>query len=277
VIKKATQTAATRSVSGIQAHPGGRFRRMIALRHDSPARVCGWLEDHFHHFGATIEHDGLRVNDVRMAAPRYPWTTCPGAGVPLKALIGKPLITRASNLGGQIDMRLQCTHVFDLVALLLVQAATQRPDRTYEVIVPDREVTLNPNARSAAETFIYGPGTVALYQDGRLAMQWQIDDRSITGPAPYSGQSVGAGFRQWTESMPEEEAEHATVARRALLVAGGRHQDLDQFGSAADQHMPAACHSFQPEQRNIGLRVTGSDRNYEDGSETMLSHLREVP
>jgi len=80
---------------------------MIDLRIVDARRAVGWLEDDFHHFGVTIEHEGGRVVDVRMAAPRTPWSTCPGAAKPLQALLGKPLVARASDVGSLLDMRLQ--------------------------------------------------------------------------------------------------------------------------------------------------------------------------
>jgi hypothetical protein len=264
-------------VHGVQAHPGGLLRRMISLDHRGPDTVVGWLEDHYHHFGVSIVHDGVRVLDIRTAAPRHPWATCPGTVVPLRALIGKPLITRASALGALIDMRQQCTHVFDLVALVLVQAATRRPDRVYEAIVTDRSVTTNASATTAAQMHIYGPGTATLYQDGTLAMRWELDDRMIVGPAPYGGHSLGAGFRAWTEGMPEQPAEYATILRRTILVAGGRNQNLDEFQTANEQKMPPVCYAFQPERSAIGYRMANSSRNYEASNASMLSHRAETP
>lgn len=259
------------------AHPGGLLRRMISLDRRAPDMVVGWLEDDFHHFGVTVVHDEGIVRDIRMAAPRHPWATCPGAALPLRQLVGKPLITRASELGALINMRLQCTHVFDLASLVLVQAATGRADRTYEVIIPDRTVRTNPDAAMASELHIYGPGTAILKLDGRIAMQWDLDNRMITGPEPYGGHSLGAGFREWTEGMPQDPAEYATILRRAILVAGGRHQNLDAIPNAAAQNTPPVCWSFQPEQRHAAARIIGTDHNYEASGQGMLSRRNEIP
>jgi hypothetical protein len=250
---------------------------MISLDHRAAGTVVGWLEDHYHHFGVTIVHDGSLVRDIRTAAPRHPWETCPGTRIPLRALIGKPLFTRASRLGALIDMRQQCTHVFDLVALTVAQAATARPDRLYEAIVTDRATTLNPNAQTAAQTHIFGRGRATLLQDNQPVMEWDLDDRMIVGPAAYGGHSLGDGFRAWTESLPEDQAEYATILRRAILVAGGRNQDLDEFRVAADQRMPPVCYAFQPERRDLGLRMWGSCRNYEDSHAGMLAYRNETP
>src|SRR5690554_4658629 len=112
----------------------GRMRRLIDLRCDDAHTAVGWLEDDFHHFGVTIKHDGNRVTGARMTAERYPWETCPGAAHPLKAIVGKPLISRASDIGRLLEMRQQCTHVFDLTGLVLAQAKKGHHQRRYEAI-----------------------------------------------------------------------------------------------------------------------------------------------
>ncbi len=119
----------------------GRYRRLIDLRRQDDRTAVGWMEDDFHHFGVTVVHDGGVVVDVRAMAVRYPWTTCPGATEPLKALVGKPLVSRSSDIGGLIDMRVQCTHLFDLAGLVLAHAARGGDHRRYEVTVLDRAVT----------------------------------------------------------------------------------------------------------------------------------------
>jgi len=61
--------------------------------------VRGDMEDDFHRFGVTVRHDGARVVEVEGEGERYPWTTCPAAVEPLRALAGAPLSTRISALG----------------------------------------------------------------------------------------------------------------------------------------------------------------------------------
>jgi len=81
------------------------YRRLIDLHCTDDATVTAWLEDDFHHFGVTVIHDGKAIVDIHAAAPRYPWTTCPGALHELRALIGKPLVRRASDIGRLLQMR----------------------------------------------------------------------------------------------------------------------------------------------------------------------------
>ncbi|WP_313024358.1 DUF2889 domain-containing protein [Pseudomonas lopnurensis] len=251
---------------------GGRLRRLIDLRHESPHLVVAWVEDDFHHFGVSLEHHDGIVSDIRMAAPRAPWTTCAGAAEPLRELIGKPLQRRASDIGQLLDMRQQCTHVFDLSGLAMAHAAQQRPDRRYQAIVPDREVLAwdGPFPR-------LGPTSASLLCNGQQVMFWQIAQGHITGPAPYSGQSLEAGFRAWTETLDEDLAEYATILRRAQLVAGGRAIDHDQWKSAGSYVSTPLCYSFQPERSLQAKRNVGSTWDYVRSAQGMLINVREVP
>ncbi|MVV48859.1 DUF2889 domain-containing protein [Pseudomonas sp. PB120] len=251
---------------------GGCLRRLIVLRQVTPGQVVGWLEDDFHHFGVTIEHDGVCITAVRMAAPRPPWVTCSGAQAPLQALVGSPLINRASDIGALIDMRQQCTHVHDLTGLTLAHIKRGDCERRYEITVEDREVYAWNGIHPTM-----GPTRARVLRDGEEVMCWQVDNGSITGPAPFTGQTLERGFRQWTESLDEEAAEQATLLRRAILVAGGRTIDHDLFHNAAEFGQPALCYSFQPERSHQALRSRGTTRDYAANAAEMLINVREIP
>lgn len=251
---------------------GGRLRRLIDLRHERTDLVVAWLEDDFHHFGISLEHDGEQIIDVRMAAPRTPWVTCPGAAEPLRALIGRPLLRRASDIGSLLDMRQQCTHVFDLAGLAMAHAAQQRPDRRYQAIVEDREVLAWNGPHP-----ILGPTDARLLCNDREVLVWRIERGSIAAPAEHAGQSLSRGFRAWTETMSEDQAECATILRRAQLVAGGRTIDHDQYESTGSYLDEPLCYSFQPERSRQALRNKGSTLDYADSTGGMLGHLREIP
>jgi hypothetical protein len=251
----------------------GRMHRKIDLKEWDENTVVGWLEDDFHHYGVTVIHDRKTVKGVRMAAIRVPWTACPEAAAPLQQLVGKPLVSRASNIGLHLQMRQQCTHVFDLAGLVLAHAAQGRIHRRYHVVVPDREILgYMPNGKR-----IQGPAKITLRQDDEQVMWWNMEGRRIAGPEKYAGQTLDTGFRVWTETMPEEEAEYCSIMRRAILVAGGRVRNLDNATTAAAENNPPLCHTFQPGIAPTALRVKGANINYEDRPELMLSHLDEMP
>jgi len=255
---------ALRAASGIG-------HRLIDLRIVDTQTAQAWLEDDFHHFGVTIEHRNHQVTAVHMQHPRTPWTTCPGAAQPLQALVGKTLIRRSSDIGQLIDMRLQCTHVFDLTGLLLAhiaKASERKPHRRYLTVIPDR-----PFIGTLPQLSSFGKGSATLLLDDQAVMHWQIEGDRIIGEPPYGGHSQNEGFREWTEAMPEDEAEYATILRRAILVAGGRNLDHDYYPNAAAMGVPAVCHSFQPEQRQQAARIYGSTYNYTKNPQDMLSNV----
>src|SRR5215217_6421775 len=119
---------------------GGRLRRLIDLDNRDAGRAVGWVEDDFHHVGVTVEHEGAIVKAVRVDPVRYPWATCAQVAAPLQALVGKPLVARSSDIGTLVEMREQCTHVFDLTGLVLAHIRRGGPARRYEVLVDDLEI-----------------------------------------------------------------------------------------------------------------------------------------
>ena len=247
--------------------PSGALRRLIDIRRDPDGAVIAWIEDDFHQFGVTIVHDGKTVRDVSAAAPRAPWNTCPGAAIPLRALVGKSLIARACDVGTLINMRQQCTHMFDLAGLALAHAWHGREHRTYEVVVPDRKLKSHEG-----RSFAFELARCTLRRDGEIVMEWDIEEPVIVGPAHYSGQPLNRGFRKWSETLPVEEAEQAFILRRAIMVAAGRMMDLDALDTPDWSAMSGACHTYGlPDQSQV-IRNKGSSRNYERGSEGMLAN-----
>jgi hypothetical protein len=251
------------------------MRRLVDLRREDNETAVGWMEDDFHHFGVTVKHrDGI-ITDVRMVAARHPWTACPGAAEPLRALIGQPLVERASDIGRLIEMRLQCTHVFDLTGLVLAQAAQGRERLRYHAIISDRE--MQSDAGVSADRSRFGRGVATLLCNGQQVLQWAIDDSLITAPAEHAGHSLDQGFRAWTEAMPLLPAEHAFILRRAILVAGGRAIDHNDYPNADAMGVPALCHTFQPGTRETAWRVKDATRNYEQNASDMLIRLEMIP
>lgn len=254
----------------------GCYRRRIDLSRPDERTAIGWLEDDYHHFGVTIAHEGATVRAVRAASPRHPWTTCPGALQAIEALVGQPLVRRCSDVGRLIDMRSQCTHLFDLAGLVLAQAAQGRPPRRYEVVIPDRAVIAGDETGGFARAF--GPTTARLSKDGIEVMAWDIDGDRIIAPATAAGRSLQRGFREWTEVMPEGEAEHATILRRSIMVGSGRVGGMDGVASADElTTMGAVCFTFQPERRGAARFIAGSRLDFSDRPEALLAHPRPVP
>ena len=83
----------------------GSYRRRIRVVIDAPGSVAGGLEDDFHYFQVQVRHDEEHVTAVEATSKRWPWTTCPGAAEPLRALAGMPLSRRCLAVGDWADPR----------------------------------------------------------------------------------------------------------------------------------------------------------------------------
>jgi len=243
-------------------------RRAIDLR-STGRSVVAWLEDDFHHFGIELRHDGEKVIAVDGQAARFPRDTCPGAVGILQEVVGMPLDKRATALGRYTNMRMHCTHLYDLLGLAIAQAACGREHRRYEAMVPDRETLESANAYSR----VGGRTEPRLYRDGQLVMNWEVQGNLITGPAPYAGISMGRGFREWTETLEIDQAEAAHVLRRAVLIALGRLVDLQALPPEAVKEIAGVCHSYQPEVVRGSSRMLASTRDYSDNPQGLLLNI----
>lgn len=247
----------------------GTFRRQIDLRAWDAHTVVGWLEDEFHHFGVTLIHDGIHIRDLRMAAPRHPWSTCAGAGVPLRSLIGQPLAARCANVGALADMRRNCTHVLDLASLVVAHAWSGRAQRRYHGTVQP----LSDVAPDAA------PGLLraTLQRDGQEVLAWDLRDYTIVAPGEFAGRGILHGFREWTDTQGVADAEDALVLRRVAFVAFGRRVSIDHVRLAVEIGQGPVCHSFQPEWSRIAVRLPDSQRRFDQEPGAMLGLVDSKP
>jgi hypothetical protein len=243
-------------------------RRAIDLQSHGDS-VVAWLEDDFHHFGVEMRHDGTQVVAVEGHALRFPRDTCPGAVGILQAVVGMPLNVRSTALGQYTNMRMHCTHMYDLLGLAIAHATSGRAHRRYDAMVPDRE----PLDSAPDDSPLGGKTRPELFCDGELLMHWQVEGNDITGPARYAGISMGRGFRKWTETLPVDEAEGAHVLRRATLIALGRLIDLQSLPPEGVKGTEGVCHSFQPEVARRSTQTIASSRDYSNNPAGMLRDI----
>jgi hypothetical protein len=240
------------------SYGSGVYRRRITLGAEGD-RVVGELEDDFHHFRATLVHDGERITRARGEALRMPWTTCAGAMAPLAALEGVQLSHSLLAVPKHTNPRMQCTHTFDAATLAVAHAARLCQDsssprhRRYAVDVPDR---------------IGGRTRAELLRDGELVLRWELDKTTIEAPEPYAGRSLSGGaFASWCEqSFDPDEAEAAQVMRRACTISMGRIYAFEQIPHASlfSAASGGACHTFQPKVIGGADRVPGTTRDFTD-------------
>jgi hypothetical protein len=231
------------------------YRRRIVVRTVGRGAVVADLEDDFHHFRVTLHHDGRVVESVAAESIRWPWSTCPDAAVPLRALAGAPLTRRFTHLAQWADPALNCTHQFDAAAHAVTHAAWERSLRQYDVEVGaifrrPREVGRN-----------------RLWVDGRLALEWHLapGKAPVDMPDALAGGPWRGGFLRWADEHLEPElAEQACVLRRASDIGMGRGIPLDDIPVASDlpPSMSGVCHTMQPEIAVLGIRNVGNIRDF---------------
>lgn len=153
----------------------------------------------------------------------------------------------------QTDQFQQCTHQLDLAGLGVAAMAIERPERSYEVTIPDRED---------------GHTNATLHIDGQPMLQWHVFGMMIEGPPPFEGRSLREGFTKFTYSLNRDQAEAALVLRRALFVSQGRGVDIDALG---DRGPVGGCWAWQPERIPQLRRFPENRRDFSVSSEVALS------
>ncbi len=235
----------------------GTFRRRVrivtrTMSNGSLEARCA-LEDDFHHFRVLLEAREGVINTVRTDARRSPNSLCEAAGHQLRGLVGMTLDPACAAVLNHTNQFQQCTHQLDLAGLGVAAMAVERPQRTYEVTIPDRK-----NGQTIAK----------LHVDGQPMLAWRVMDMAIEGPPPFEGQSLRAGFTKFTYSLSRDQAEAALVLRRALFVSQGRGIDIDALGNRGPV---GGCWAWQPERIHQLRRLPENRRDFSDSSELALS------
>lgn len=243
----------------------GIYRRRILLRAGRAVATAD-LEDDFHRFQVTITHDGSVVTNVTAHATRYPWSTCPSADEPLRALIGMALSPRSTAVADRAEPRANCMHMFDLAGLAIAHAARApavRGARLYDVAIPDR---------------IEGRTTPALWRDGAPLLAWSVEHHRIIEPDPFRGLDLtrGSAFLAWCEERLDPDlGEAAIVLRRGMIISLGRLQDLDRIPTAAAMLpiVKGTCFTFTEGVAEGATRIVGATHDLTDTPDALLADL----
>jgi hypothetical protein len=249
----------------VPARPGygsGIYRRRIVLE-SSDGEVRGELADDFHHFAVRVIHDGERAIRVDGDDVRVPWTTCPGAIVPLRRMEGAPLSDSILEVFGHTRPREQCTHLHDLACLALTHAARGETIRRYDVSVPDR-------IGNATEAVVCA--------DDREVLRWWVRGTSVERSSPVSIREIPLGGIAFLNFLRHELVENSALAeaawilQRAIFIGHGRRHDFEAIAeaSAFAPVVGAACHTFDPSRVANAKRVHGTVRDFTDAPERIL-------
>lgn len=238
----------------------GALRRKVILSAGERLVVAG-VEDDFHHFVITLEHDGSRITGVKSEDKRTPWAICASAGSMLQQLVGVSLSMDVFAAVAHIDPHQQCTHQFDL-ALLAIPQALRGGRRQYDIEVTDP---------------IDGKRRAHVLRDGNTCIDWTMEGTTIIAPSALAGTNLRQmNVREVAERDPDI-AEAIVTLRRAVMIASGRGINLDQFESASvfADRMSGACYSFQPTRIMLATRNKGTVRDFAQHPELLLSDFQE--
>lgn len=227
----------------------GWFRRAIRILAE-PGVARAEVEDDFHHFAVAIRHDGGDITEARGRAIRHPWSLCPMARDALPSLCGLPVTTDPTAVYRQVDPRLQCTHMLEVAALAVTQAARGPGARRYDARVSDP---------------VDGRVTAELACDGAAVARWRLQEGVIVEPAERRGQRPATYRSAVLADLPHEEAEQLLILRRVIGLGAARGLDVDQYPTAASMNRGAACFVFRAGVAEHAARNHGSERDFSTG------------
>ena len=223
----------------------GQFVRAMEIRELDAGHYRLGVEDSVHAFWLEFRTDGTKLTEAHGTWLRAPFTTCLGAPGALQALIHTPLTRDLRTLQGMQDSNLQCTHIFDALRLGIIHAAHQRPNRRYDVIVPDQRE---------------GITRVQLLINGQeeMAVDIQKPEMILQSPAAYAGRPILRGFGAWAAaSLDADMFEKFFILQRALFVSSAREIDMPSYYNrpAHDSGPPQnSCYGAQDVRFAQGVR-----------------------
>lgn len=238
----------TETKRAFPAFPPGLWRRIVLLPGDG--WIGGALEDDMHRFHIRLDHAEGRVTRVAAKAVRHPWSACPGAtDFIVKELTGELLADV-----GRRDPAQHCTHLYDLAILAAAHAGDTTPTR-FDMTVADR---------------VEGRTTAKLALDGSEVLHWLLDETAIVGQNRDLRQ-----LSKWKRDLPENQAEWATLLRRAVFVSGARQYiapSLEQT-AALNQGRMGVCFNYQMPQAENSTRTPNWHKDFSESGLEPLEGL----
>lgn len=234
------------------AFPPGLWRKIVLQPGDG--WIGGALEDDMHRFHIRLDHAEGRITGVTAKAVRHPWSACPGAtGFIARELTGERLTDVADR-----DPFQHCTHLFDLAVLAAAHAGDTAPTR-FDMTVADR-----------AE----GRTTARLMQDGVEKVRWELDGTAIAGSGIHAGRDLRQ-LSRWKRELPPQEAEWATLLRRAIFVSGARQYvpPAGQQTAVMSEGRMGVCFNYQLPQAEHSTRNPDWHRDFSESGREPLEGL----
>jgi hypothetical protein len=231
------------------------FRRRVILD-ATDGRVVAAVEDDFHHFLVTLEHDGNHVTHVTAASPRSPWSICLDARAKLTEFVGMALSLTPAIDPTVLDYHFHCTHQYDLTGFAIAHAV-RGGRRQYDIEVPDAHVREK---------------VARLFRDGELYWEWHMNGSVFAAPEKFAGLNLRSIGDWATDHLDPDELEALKVLRRGFMVSGGRVTDLNQFddNGVGFEKMRGACYAFQPVHAGKAKRNKGTQIDFSAAPNALL-------
>ena len=232
--------------TGFPSFPSGLWRRIVIQ--PGPGWTGGALEDDMHRFHLRIDHTVGAITAMQARAVRHPWSACVDAAPHICAeLEGEKLADVAAR-----DPAQQCTHLFDLAILCAAHAGDMAPT-VFDMRVADRQEDCT---------------TATLHQNGEEMLRWMLRGTIIEGSERFAGRNIKR-VSQWKREYSPQEAEWATLLRRAIFISGGRvyMPQMDKRAVEMATGRMGVCYNYQLPQaeqstpifRNRDFSVSGHE------------------
>lgn len=229
--------------------PGFRRNQLIDPR---PGRIEAEIEDDYHHFRVALDHDGTVVTSIQTEAVRWPWSTCPAAGVHLASRLTG---VRLDALAAIDPPQAHCTHQHEL-ALIAAGHAHDTAPTVYSTFVRDA---------------VDGVRLGETWRNGEKLIAWEVRG-SVIISRPHAGYELRR-LKAWEEELPIDLRVPGRILRRVLQTSLGREFAFEQ-ASTADQVASSvgACYTFQPERSATGT-ATAVIRTFTEGPAPLADRL----
>ncbi|WP_081492232.1 DUF2889 domain-containing protein [Rhizorhabdus wittichii] len=223
-----------------------RGLRFVATEGSAVAQV----DDDFHSYWLTLDHDGERVTAIDAGFNRAPTTMCPGSTAGLQALVGVALTASAHELLEQLPRTSNCTHLTDL-ALWSIAHHSRSSD--WDVEIPDQTGD---------------PVQIVVRRDGEPIHRWMMKDFHVVAPAELTGKPLLAGFRKWArDSFFDDALIAATMLQRGIFVARGRPYVVDRGAPMPLSRavgMAGMCWAYSGDRLAKGFGTIGYVRDFSE-------------
>lgn len=244
------------SIEPIMIRPGDPATRRSQLIDPRPGLVRAFVQDNFHDFMVEIAHDGNVVTQLRTEVKRWPWSTCPAAGVHLGERMRGAKLAELALVDTPYS---HCTHMHDL-ALLGAAHALETEPVLYATFAGDR---------------VHPAQHAELWRNGEQIFSWDVADSIVSSSDEIDGRSLRQ-LRQWERELPADRAEMCRVLRRTIFISGGRTFDYSKTPTA-DKVVESVggCFTFQPERSASGA-CTMDIIEFDGGPGPLAQTIRDV-